>query len=364
MQLLSEKKGYVITAAIAFIVGLIIGLVVLGWWLWPVKWTDADPVDLRESQKRNYVAMVADSYNLTHDLSLARQRLEGFSEQELSQLLADLNTNYTRQGRGAEANRIKDLANNLGVKPLAAGTPAATLAASPAASAVAAPAATAAATPATAAGGFPWGSLLAVCGILVAVALVVAGGALGWSYLQKQRAAGPAPRAAEPAVAGPEVAAPSGPANLGTFVTTYNLGDASYDDCFPIETPAGDFLGECGVGVSEPIGQGEPALVTAFEVWLFDKSDIRTVTKVLMSQYAYNDKELHDKLAAKGEVILAEPGKLIELETAALKVQAEIKDMAYGAGEGLPAQSHFARLTVELVVSSKDNAVHEAPLAS
>ena len=32
---------------ISFVVGLLIGLVVLGWWLWPVQWTDAGPSDLR-----------------------------------------------------------------------------------------------------------------------------------------------------------------------------------------------------------------------------------------------------------------------------------------------------------------------------
>jgi hypothetical protein len=44
--------------------------------------------------------------------------------------------------------------------------------------------------------------------------------------------------------------------------------------------------GECGVGISETIGVGDPKKVTAFEVWLFDKNDIQTVTKVLMSAHA------------------------------------------------------------------------------
>ena len=43
------------------------------------------------------------------------------------------------------------------------------------------------------------------------------------------------------------------------------------------------------LGVSETIGVGSPNKVTAFEVWLFDKNDIRTVTKVLMSDHAFND---------------------------------------------------------------------------
>ena len=52
------------------------------------------------------------------------------------------------------------------------------------------------------------------------------------------------------------------------FVTTYVLGDNLFDDSFSIELAAGEFLGECGVGISEAIGVGEPKRVTAFEVWL------------------------------------------------------------------------------------------------
>jgi hypothetical protein len=44
---------------------------------------------------------------------------------------------------------------------------------------------------------------------------------------------------------------------------------------------AGEFMGEYGVGVSEAIGVGEPKKVTALEIWLFDKNDIKTATKGL-----------------------------------------------------------------------------------
>jgi hypothetical protein len=35
------------------------------------------------------------------------------------------------------------------------------------------------------------------------------------------------------------------------FMTTYMLGDDLYDDSFSIDAPTGEFLGECGVGISE-----------------------------------------------------------------------------------------------------------------
>jgi len=340
----SGQRAIIVAAVGFFVVGLLIGWLAIGWWLWPVKWYDADPIDLRESARRDYVAMVADSYAVTRDLQMARQRLAGWPDDEVSRTLADLNAGYTKQGRGAEAQRIKDLTNSLGVKP-AQGTPAAAVISTPAAAPTTAPE-----TKST------LSTILAVCGILVAVLLVIAGGALGWSYMQKRRASqlGKLVQPVMPAPAMGEM--PAGPQALGTFVTSYNLGDSGYDDCFPIETSGGEFLGECGVGVSETLGEGDPPAVTAFEVWLFDKSDIRTVTKVLMSEHAYNDEELRAKLAPKGELVLAQPGQVITLETAALQVQAEIKDLAYAAGEA-PEQGQFARLTMELVAMAKEPGV-------
>ena len=69
-------------------------------------------------------------------------------------------------------------------------------------------------------------------------------------------------------------------------MTTYVMGDDLYDGSISIDTQGGDFLGEYGVGVSEIIGVGDPKKVTALEIWLFDKNDIKTATKVLMSAHA------------------------------------------------------------------------------
>ncbi|MBN1431015.1 MAG: hypothetical protein JXB07_21780 [Anaerolineae bacterium] len=132
------------------------------------------------------------------------------------------------------------------------------------------------------------------------------------------------------------------------FMTTYLHGDDLYDDSFSIETSSGEFLGETGVGISETIGSGSDAKkVTAFEVWLFDKNDVRTVTNVLMSAHAYDDDALRARLQTKGEAILARPGDKIVLETATLRVQARVVDLAYGSGP-LPPDSFFERITIEL----------------
>jgi len=147
---------------------------------------------------------------------------------------------------------------------------------------------------------------------------------------------------------------------VGQFMSTYVLGDDLYDDSFSIETASGEFLGECGSGISETIGVGDPKKVTATEVWLFDKNDIRTVTKVLMSRHAFNDEALRTKLAPKGEAVLAEPGLVTTLETQTLRVQVRIIDLKYGEG-ALPPESYFERLTVELAAWPKEGGAPTTP---
>ncbi len=130
------------------------------------------------------------------------------------------------------------------------------------------------------------------------------------------------------------------------------IGDDLFDDSFSINSPTGEFLGECGVGISDTIGEGDKKKVTAFELWLFDKNDIQTVTKVLMSTHAFFDGAIRSRLEAKGEPIQAEPGAEFVLETQTLQMVATVKDMAYGEG-AMPPQSYFDRLIVELAVWQK-----------
>jgi hypothetical protein len=136
-------------------------------------------------------------------------------------------------------------------------------------------------------------------------------------------------------------------------MTTYLLGDDLYDESFSIDTQAGEFLGEYGVGVSEAIGVGDPKKITALEIWLFDKNDIKTATKVLMSEHAYSDAGIRSRLEPKGELILAEPRGQILLETATLQLLATVVDLEYGRGP-MPQNSYFERVTLELAVWPKN----------
>jgi len=132
-------------------------------------------------------------------------------------------------------------------------------------------------------------------------------------------------------------------------MTTYVLGDDLYDESFSIDTGGGEFLGEYGVGVSETIGVGEPKKVAALEIWLFDKNDIKTATKVLMSEHAYNDPNIRARLEPKGELVVVKPQEQALLETATLQLLATVVDMDYGSG-AMPQKSYFDRITLELAI--------------
>jgi hypothetical protein len=132
-------------------------------------------------------------------------------------------------------------------------------------------------------------------------------------------------------------------------MTTYVLGDDLYDESFSIDTGGGEFLGEYGVGVSETIGVGEPKKVAALEIWLFDKNDIKTATKVIMTEHAYNDPNIRARLEPKGELVVVKPQEQVLLETATLQLLATVVDMEYGTG-AMPSRSHFERITLELAV--------------
>jgi hypothetical protein len=334
----------VIGLVLGLLVGLIVGWTVLGWMLLPVQWTDAAPADLHPDYRAFYVQTIADSYALDQDLALAQTRLGQWTEAELSKAIEDA---------GAQANSQQSQR----LDALAAVLPGVTAPPSPAA-------ATPGPSPTPAAGGVSLRNIGLVCGGLLLLILLLAGVSILIRIRRPQRAkreTKPTPAvsqrpAPEPVLLveqeGVEEGAPAAMPPLGHWMTSYSLGNDTYDESFSIETPVGEFLGECGVGISETIGTGPMDKVTAFEVWLFDKNDIRTVTKVLMSAHAFNDETLRARLEPKGEAVLCQPNRHITLETASLRVEAVISEMEYGSGQ-LPPQSFFNRLTVELATWTK-----------
>ncbi len=328
------QRSIWIAPLIGLIAGLALGLLI-GWVIAPVSYQlNADDV-----------AAIADSYAANKDLTLARARLTPLSKDDQTRLLSELVRERTANKKPPEElERIHALAQAVGVtiRPAStAATPAATRAPT---------------TGASPSAGFNLGSLLPILAITaIAGAILIAGILLVPRLLPELRArrATRAPAAAQPASASAAAksfaAAPPRAGGLGRYVAAYALGTDNFDTSFSLETPRQEFLGECGMGVSETIGEGKPDKIAAFDVWLFDKGDVRTVTLVLMSEYAFNDPTLHGKLASKGDAVLAEKGKTLRLETQSLAVDAQIVELVYASNPNVAVNSHFQKLTVEMV---------------
>lgn len=357
--------------ALVLIVSVLLGIgvgLLFGWVIAPVEWVDATPDVLREDLRVDHLRMIIDSYEVNLDAELALKRYNELDETK------DATLEMVAQDPGeVDPSSIQKFQALVAVEGLDTAPPAEIPAdEEPVEGEVVegevAPDATqdvAESTPSAAeaasAGSTASKYLLPVCGATLLIGLLLAAALLIRRRVESSEAPDyddydmEAPESHEaqavPAEEMPDwVSEPAPPLEqpLATFRTTYTIGDDLYDDSFSIESPAsGDFLGECGVGIAEAIGIGEPKKVSAFEIWLFDKNDIQTVTKILLSNYTYNDVETRSRLSAKGDPVMAESGGVVTLETASLIVEARVVDITYGEG-ALPDESYFDRLTIEL----------------
>ncbi len=138
-------------------------------------------------------------------------------------------------------------------------------------------------------------------------------------------------------------------APLAVFETSYEFGDDDFYHAFTIESPSHEFLGQCGIVISDVVGIDGSQLVDAFDIWLFETRGTRTISKVLASEHAFTNEDVGAKLARKGELILAEEGLIVTLETESLRLSATVVDFAYREDEN-DSDSVFGRLKMHMVV--------------
>jgi hypothetical protein len=340
MKLLDNLKRPVVAAILAGIVGIILGLI-WAWVIQPVQWVNVPPEKLGTYYQEQYLRAAIDSYRVDPDNALALQRYQGLGAVGPS-VLNQIEANPGSQDPGSIlkfASAVQTAAS-----PSLTPTPG---------------------TPTTAAGGSSLKNYALIIIAILVIALVLYAAIRYLLPVFRRSTPGeqtPAMRARDLSshTEMTDYAARGEEPPIAQFVTTYVLGDDLFDDSFSIDSPAGEFLGECGIGISETIGVGDPKKVTAFEVWLFDKNDIQTVTKVLMSSHAFNDPSTYQRLEAKGEPFQVERGKQVVLETAALQLVATVSDMEYGQG-AMPGESYFERLTLEIAVWPKAATAPQQP---
>jgi len=308
----------------AFLAGVLLGWLVIGWWLWPVKWTETDPWDLRTEYQERYITLVARDYDRTKDTAQAREALAGWDKGALANLLAvmqDRAPDYETRQQLADLASALELPQGRAAAPAEARVPPSIMS-----------------------------RLVTVFGtaavaLAVVVAIIFVASIRPWESIT-----GWMRRKGRPQAVGAVELIP------GHFVSTYIQGQ-DYDDYFPVEAPNGQFLGECELSIGCTLGQGRPQRVTALRMVLFDRFDHRTETRMLMSRYAYEDATLRQRLMTRGELILAEPGTQILVETSYLRMTATITDLEYADQE--PAEGIFQRAVIELDVEVRQPPVAE-----
>lgn len=368
----SVQRTLIVGVLVGLILGCAIGAGLVGLYIQqnpPIYAGGAYPNELTKNYQDHYIAMVIDSYQVNRNLNLAQERLKTFDPATKVKALGQWSVAYNTNGQAVEAQAVSELANGLkaaenwdpqviadqvgqlatevqgdsaklqAVNAFGAGLNVVPQGgAQPAAQPTTAPVA----PPAASGGGFPWQWLLAC--LLLLVVLVAAVLLLGrW---QRNRTVSKKPP--QPVWEG------EGPAPLKRWAGTYTLGQDNYDEFFTIETDDGDFLGESGMGIMEAVPGTSPKQVMAFDVGLFDKTDITTLSRVVMSEKAYNDPTIRAKIEAnpQAEAILAEPGKTFTMETSAMRVDAKIDELEYGSADN----SYFNKLKLNLSVFVKEGA--------
>lgn len=405
------KRPVWVIPAIGFLVGLLIGWWVIGWWLWPVQWTNALPSDLRAAERDQYLAMVAESYAAGRNADLAKERLKSWSAEDLAKHLANL---QARAGVGApQAAQVAALAELMGVgKPAGPGPQAPRPTAAPA-------------------GGAGVGAVLRGIGtvllwllifaLAVAVAYylwlrwraahrtpqpaaidpalrstrapaatqrslddIAAEGKERWpggeqptpsaesDVWQSDEEPGSAERPGAPAVPPPAPplrpvsAAPSGVTphktlvaggsaaggykSAGEYRALYQMGEPDYDEAFDITDNDGAYLGQCGLELNDPVGRGHDQ-AAALQAWLWDTNDPDTKVKVLMSEGAYRDTAMRDQLKGEHDAIPVRAGTEFELETYKVLLRGLVEKVEYADQD--PPYTIFSELLVRFRISRK-----------
>lgn len=367
---------------LVFGAGLLIGLVLFGWVLFPVQWTQTYPNDLQADIQNDYLALTADSYNLTGDLDRAVQRLNYWKALDLIQMANRFADRLQAEGRDQEAGRLRALIEDASIYQLSL---------SPQAEATPSGSASTAASldPAT-----QRLLLYLLLGILALAVLLVLMRLLRIPLLGPRREEEEAesesdeiervvlppmpvrrappsaytPVAVEetpeeeeddeglqeddatadeeqadvdewgdedeedlppPPTAPTAPAAGAAPLRRGPAAEVLRFdGEPSYNEIRDIND-RGEYAGEFGIASGKEDAD-TPGAVYALEIWLFDKSDIHTVTAVLMHPDSYADESRRQQLAGNYQPLAAENGAPIHLNTKSLELNGRVRRVDFG----------------------------------
>ncbi|GEM_PF-647995 len=146
-------------------------------------------------------------------------------------------------------------------------------------------------------------------------------------------------------------------------ISIYTKG-RNYDDSFAIELgpdQGNQFLGECGAGIATKV-EGE---LESVEFWGFDMATQATLTKIFAAPGAINNPTLQAKVSNRvanpaTDIVAAEPGAKLNLDTEAIRIQAEIASISYNDAGGAP-NSGIENMQMKIVTWQKQGSLAGAP---
>lgn len=357
---MSERVRPWLIPGLAFVGGLLVGWLLLGWVVLPPPAKNARPPALVDNYRKDYLALVADSYAQNGNANVVRQRLQGF---DLSQVVTEVESLASQSetlGLAGQSARLRSLAAaiNRGEAGTVTGQPLATVAAA-AATAGSAPtlsaaakgaAATATASATEASSRVPSDWIIIGAFGLLAAALVV------W-VVQRRRLSravtSTVPTSEKPVTSAPPVTSSprpqgvaSAPSDRLQYVTLNETARIEFhsDSSDSIDLRIFDaaavsqtktVVGQVDLRVAEILRPDPTQLPAALELRLFDRRAARTVVAVLVSAEAYTDPTARQLVGTlpnnviKPAIDVSRTGRTIELETRNLRLQAEIEDVQF-----------------------------------
>jgi hypothetical protein len=87
----------VVWLGLGIILGIAVGLLI-GWVVWPIEFSEADPTVLEDSYQHEYTVMIASAYSLNQDPNLARQRLQSLGKEDVDGWLLSVTVNHILAG--------------------------------------------------------------------------------------------------------------------------------------------------------------------------------------------------------------------------------------------------------------------------
>lgn len=144
---------------------------------------------------------------------------------------------------------------------------------------------------------------------------------------------------------------------VGQFEANYAFGIQSYDESFTINAEDGELLGACGVGINESVDRdaADSDQVRLLDVWLYDRSAVRSVSQPLVSP-GFSVLGLDDYAESSGsdsssplEVV---PGLRCTLQSDSIVVECSIKSATFLEGELEPMPFQSVSVSLAVYVST------------